>query len=62
MRNYDKSLIEVWGWKDKVYEEVKGLSGKEYVEKIGKDAQKLLVSGSIRLKSVSVESEHQRTS
>lgn len=62
MRNYDKSLIEVWGWKDKVYSEVKGLSGKEYVEKIRKDAEKLLAGGSIRLKSVSVKSERQNVS
>ncbi|MBI2470684.1 MAG: hypothetical protein HYV59_05505 [Planctomycetes bacterium] len=40
MKKCDKSLIEVWEWKEKVYQDVKDLKAEEYVEKIGKDAGK----------------------
>ncbi len=34
----DKSLEEVWEWKDKVYQETKGLSMQEFVENIRRGA------------------------
>jgi hypothetical protein len=37
-----KSLEEVWLWKDKCYEESKGLSLKDYLNKIHKNAEDAL--------------------
>jgi len=49
LRNYDQSLIEVWEWKEKVYQDIKNLTTKEYVEKVKNDADKLLSENSIEL-------------
>jgi len=38
MQKYNKSLVEVWEWKEKVYQKVKDLSIQEYIEKVRKDA------------------------
>lgn len=37
-----KSLEEVWKWKEICYEESKGLTVKDYLEKIHKDVKKTL--------------------
>lgn len=37
----DKSLEEVWKWKDKVYEETKSMSMEERVKKIKESAKKI---------------------
>jgi hypothetical protein len=42
MKSYDRSLEEVWEWKEQVYEQVKGFSPAEYIDKIGKDAGSIL--------------------
>jgi len=55
MRKYDKSLIEVWEWKEKVYHDVKDLSAKEYIERIKEDATKILTEGQIKLKTTSLK-------
>jgi len=55
MKNYDKSLTEVWEWKEKVYREVKGLTVKEHVEKLRNDAEKILSKNGIRLTPISLE-------
>jgi len=49
MEKYDKSLLEVWEWKEKVYQDVKDLTAEEYVEKVRKDADKILSNGLINL-------------
>jgi hypothetical protein len=49
MRTYDKSLTEVWEWKESVYNEAKGLSATDYVRKMTKDADTLLSEGHIEL-------------
>lgn len=49
MRKYDKSLTEVWEWKEEVYREVKDLSAKEYIDKVRKDADKALSGSQIKL-------------
>lgn len=58
MKNYDKSLIEVWDWKNRVYQDVKGLTTEEYVEKISKGANKTLTENNINLKVVSLKKGH----
>ena len=49
MREYDKSLREVWKWKEGVDEDLKCLAPKEYVEKLRKDADRILSEGVIQL-------------
>jgi len=62
MRNYDNSLIEVWKWKERVYEDTKGMSAKEYVEKVRSDANKILSENAIELTPISsLKKEHQKT-
>jgi len=51
--NYDKSLIEVWNWQEKLYEETKDLSEKEFIEKINNEAEKVLLENNIQLKKIS---------
>jgi hypothetical protein len=55
---YDKSLLEVWEWKEKVYQEVKNLSAKEYVKKIRNDADRILSDNRIKLVPVFLKKEH----
>ena len=55
MNNYDKSLTEVWEWKEKVYREVNGLTVKEHVEKLRNDAEKILSKNGIKLTPISLE-------
>lgn len=59
-QEYDKSLIEVWEWKERVYQDVKDLTAKEYVERIKEDADKILSDALIRLTPVSPKKEHQQ--
>ncbi len=62
MRNYDNSLIEVWKWKEMVYEDTKGMSAREYVKKVRSDADKILSENVIELTSLSsLKKEHQET-
>ncbi len=61
MKNYDKSLIEVWNWKEKVYQDFKDLTPEEYVEKIGNDADKILSESGMELKPVSIKKDHVET-
>ena len=61
MRKYDNSLIEVWEWKEKVYQNVKNLSPEEYIEKIKKDADNILIDKGIKLTSISLKKESLRT-
>ncbi len=60
MKSYDKSLIEVWEWKERVYRDVKDLTAKEYVEKIRNDADKILSESTIKLTPVPLQKEHQK--
>ena len=60
MRHYDKSLIEVWDWKEKVYREVKYLTAEEYVEKIRKEAESSLLDSHIQLTPVVLKDKHHK--
>jgi len=53
MKTYDKSLTEVWEWKEGVYSEIKGLSAKEYIRKTTKDADSVLSENHIELIPIS---------
>ncbi len=60
MRKYDRSLIEVWEWKEKVYHDVKDLSAKDYIERVKEDAAKILTESQIKLKTISLKEKHQK--
>lgn len=45
----DKSLKEVWEWKDLVFEETKDLSMDEKIKKIKKDAERILKESKLDL-------------
>jgi hypothetical protein len=53
MKTYDKSLIEVWDWKDKIYNETKGLSSEDYIKKLKIDADNILSNNQISLIPIS---------
>lgn len=57
MKKYDKSLLEVWEWKEKVYQDVKDLTAEEYVEKVRKDADKILSNGLINLTPIALKKD-----
>ncbi len=48
----DRSLQEVWDWKDRVYQETKHLSVSEAARKIHEDVQEIKKKYGLKLKSV----------
>ena len=62
MKKYNKSLIEVWEWKNNVYQDVKNLTAKEYIEKIKSDAETILLEEHIKLTTIFFKREHQNIS
>lgn len=46
----DRSLQEVWDWKDKVYKETKSLSIRETARKIHEDVQEIKKKYCLKLK------------
>ncbi len=60
MRKYDKSLIEVWEWKEKVYDDIKDLTSEQYINKIKEDADRILSDALIELTPVSQKKGHQK--
>jgi len=60
MRTHDKSLTEVRGWKDKIYEETNELSIDEFVHKIKEQADSILPINRIELASTSLSEKRQK--
>jgi hypothetical protein len=60
MRRYDKSLIEVWEWKEKLYHDVKELAPDQYIKKIKENADKILSAALVELTPVSQKKGHQK--
>lgn len=52
IERYDRSLEEVWEWKEQVYHELKDLSPAEYIAKITLDGKRLLDEQGITLRTV----------
>ena len=52
MQKYDKSLMEVWEWKDNFYQDTKELSLKETVARIRKEAKGICEKYNLRLKKI----------
>jgi len=50
----DKSLQEVWDWKEKVYHEIKGLSSKEKIANFRKSSEEFCKKYGIHLKKTSI--------
>jgi hypothetical protein len=61
MQKYDKSLIEVWEWKDKVYQDFKDLTVAEYVKKVREELDAIMAKHGIKLKRVKAKKELQKT-
>jgi len=61
MKKYDASLVEVWEWKDKVYQEIKDMSVRDRLIKIKNDAERILSDSHIELKSLSQHKARQKT-
>lgn len=59
MKRYDKSLTEVWEWKERVYRDVKGLATEDYLEKVRRDAEKVLSENHVELTPISLKKELQ---
>lgn len=53
----DKSLQEVWDWKDKVYQETKDLSMKETVEHIRRGAEEFCRKYGLRFRTLHHQSQ-----
>lgn len=51
----DKSLQEVWDWKDKVYQETKHLSIKKTIENIHKGTEEFCNKYGLKLKTYSLK-------
>ena len=49
MKTYDKSLTEVWVWKEKVYDETKALSAIDFINKSKSEADSILSKNKIKL-------------
>ena len=60
MRRYDKSLIEVWEWKEKLYHDTKELAPDQYIKKIKENADKILSAALVELTPVSQKKGHQK--
>jgi hypothetical protein len=52
MKRCDRSLEEVWEWKEQVYQDVKELTPAGYLAKISKDADVLLKDHGLNLRTV----------
>lgn len=52
MMKDDKSLEEVWDWKDQIYEETKTLSMEDRVNKIKADVDMILAENDLNLSVV----------
>jgi hypothetical protein len=48
----DKSLEEVWNWKEKIYQETKGMSMEERVRRIKENASRISQRYGLNLKIV----------
>lgn len=55
--NVDKSLKEVWDWKDRVYQETRHLSIRETTKKIHEDVEKIIKKYGLKLKSYSLKTK-----
>ena len=60
MKRYDKSLTEVWEWKEKVYQDVKELTAEDYLEKLRGDAERILSENQAKLTPISLKKDLQK--
>ena len=60
MKSYEKSLTEVWEWKEKVYQDVKDLTTEDYLEKLRGDAERILSENHAKLTPISLKKDLQK--
>jgi len=51
----DRSLEEVWAWKEKIYQETKGMTMEERVRRIKENASRINQKYGLDLKTVSIQ-------
>ena len=59
MKSYEKSLTEVWEWKEKVYQDVKDLTTEDYLEKLRGDTERILSENYAKLTPISLKKDLQ---
>jgi len=60
MKRYDKSLIEVWKWKEKVYQDTKKLTTEDYLEKLKGDVESVLSEHHAKLTPIYMKKKLQK--
>lgn len=60
MSKYDKSLTDVWDWKESVYKDIKDLTPKEYIDKIKHNADRVLKENAIELETIPAIEERRK--
>ena len=60
MKTYDRSLTEVWEWKEKVCNESEGLPLAAYVKRIRDEAESILGRTHINLTTISLSDKSKR--
>lgn len=60
MKKYDKSLAEVWDWKEQVYQDGKRLTAQDFLEKLKRDTERILSENHVRLTPISLKKELQK--
>jgi hypothetical protein len=60
MKKPDKSLREVWGWKEKVFQEYGQFSSEEYIQKMKNNADKLLTANKLKLQEISLQRKNRK--
>jgi hypothetical protein len=60
MTKYDRSLTEVWEWKDAVCGEMNGLTAREYADRVKNDADSTLIADHIELVTLSMAEKREK--
>ncbi|MBA4419174.1 MAG: hypothetical protein C0392_14895 [Syntrophus sp. (in: bacteria)] len=60
MRKYDESLMEVWDWKEKLFNDLGRLATDAYVDRIASEAEKVLEERYIKLSVRRLDEVHKR--
>ena len=57
---HDKSLEEVWKWKDEVYKETRGLHGEDLINYFRQQAKDIQKKYNLHLKRTAPSNSHQK--
>ena len=60
VEKYDKSLVEVWEWRQKIHDELKGLTNEEYVKQVREQADAIRAKYNIKLERIEARKDPQK--